>query len=211
MVEIDDAREPPKPIWSQEWNGSTLRVRDTPHRGAGHAIYPGFLRWQLTRAAIRAAVALAEAQVLQTKTDLGRILIRAPRDGTILQVNVREGEYVGTPPGQALMVLGAVNDNVHLRVDIDEHDIPRFVRGARAAASPRGHPEVSYPLKYERIEPFVVPKKSLTGDNIERVDTRVLQAVYALETRDRPVYVGQQMGVFIDAQASCRSTKYARP
>jgi multidrug resistance efflux pump len=155
--------------------------------------------WRFDKDIARAAVALAEAQVQQTRTDLDRVLVRAPRDGTILQVNVREGEYVGTPPGQALMVLGAVNDKVHLRADVDEHDIPRFVKGAAARASPRGHPEVAYPLRYERIEPFVVPKKSLTGDNTERVDTRVLQVIYALETRDRPVYVGQQMDVFIDA------------
>jgi multidrug resistance efflux pump len=155
--------------------------------------------WRFDKDIARAAVAQAEAQVLQTKTDLDRALVRAPRDGTILQVNVREGEYVGTPPGQALMVLGAVNDTVHLRVDIDEHDIPRFVRGAAAKASPRGHPEIAYPLRYERVEPFVVPKKSLTGDNVERVDTRVLQVIYALDTKDRPVYVGQQMDVFIDA------------
>jgi multidrug resistance efflux pump len=163
--------------------------------------------WGFDKEISRAAVALAEAQVLQTRTDLDRVLIRAPRDGTILQVNVREGEYVGTPPGQALMVLGAVNNKVHLRVDIDEHDIPRFAKGAPATASPRGHPEISYPLKYERIEPFVVPKKSLTGDNIERVDTRVLQAIYALETKNRPVYVGQQMDVFIEAGAPGQSVK----
>jgi hypothetical protein len=117
----------------------------------------------------------------------------------ILLVNVREGEYVGTPPRQALMVLGAINDKVHLRVDIGEHDIPRFIKGAAATASPRGHSQISYPLKYERFEPFVVPKKSLTGDNVERVDTRVLQVIYTLETKDRPVYVGQQMDVFINA------------
>jgi multidrug resistance efflux pump len=92
--------------------------------------------WWFDKDIARAAVALAEAQVLQTRTDLERALVRAPRDGTILQVNVREGEYVGTPPGQALMVLGAVNEKVHLRVDIDEHDIPRFVKGAAARASP---------------------------------------------------------------------------
>jgi HlyD family secretion protein len=155
--------------------------------------------WQFDKDIARAAVALAEAQVLQTKTDLDRVLVRAPRDGMILQVNVREGEYVGTPPGQALMVLGAINEKVHIRVDIDEHDIPRFIKGAPAKASPRGHPQIAYPLKFERVEPFVVPKKSLTGDNTERVDTRVLQVIFALETRNRPVFVGQQMDVFIDA------------
>jgi multidrug resistance efflux pump len=155
--------------------------------------------WRFDKDIARATVVQAEAQVLQTRTDLDRMLVRAPRDGVILQVNVREGEYVGTPPGQALMMLGAIDEKVHLRVDVDEHDIPRFVKGAAAWASPRGHPQIAYPLKYERFEPFVVPKKSLTGDNIERVDTRVLQVIYALETKARPVYVGQQMDVFIDA------------
>jgi multidrug resistance efflux pump len=155
--------------------------------------------WRFDKDIARAAMAQAEAQVILTKTDLDRVLVRAPRDGMILKVNVREGEYVGTAPGQALMVLGAINEKVHLRVDIDEHDIPRFIKGAAATASPRGHPQIFYPLKYQRFEPFVVPKKSLTGDNVERVDTRVLQVIYALETKDRPVYVGQQMDVFIDA------------
>jgi multidrug resistance efflux pump len=154
--------------------------------------------WKFDKDIARAQVALAEAQVLQTRTDLDRVLVRAPRDGVVLQVNVREGEYVGTPPGQALMLLGAVNDKVHVRVDIDEHDIPRFTRGARAVASPRGNAHITYPLRYERVETYVIPKKSLTGDNTERVDTRVLQVIYSMRTDGR-VYVGQQMDVFIDA------------
>jgi multidrug resistance efflux pump len=156
--------------------------------------------WKHDKDISRAQVALAEAQVLQTRTDLDRLLVRAPRDGVVLQVNVREGEYVGTPPGQALMLLGAVADKVHVRVDIDEHDIPRFVKGSPAVASPRGHAEISYPLRFERVETYVIPKKSLTGDNTERVDTRVLQVIYGMKNDGR-VYVGQQMDVFINAAA----------
>ena len=147
----------------------------------------------------QAAVDMAQAQADQTETDLKRVLATAPEDGFVLQVNVHRGEYVGTPPSQALIVLGAIDDKVHVRVDIDEHDIPRFKRGAPARASLRGTPEVSYPLEFVRVEPYVVPKKSLTGDNTERVDTRVLQVIYDLDVKDRPIYVGQQMDVFIDA------------
>jgi HlyD family secretion protein len=114
---------------------------------------------------------------------------------------VRPGEYVGAPPSQALMVLGATDKVVHVRVDIDEHDIPRFKAGAPAEASLRGAPEKKYPLTFVRVEPYVIPKKSLTGDNTERVDTRVLQVIYALDVTGKPVYVGQQMDVFIDVGA----------
>jgi HlyD family secretion protein len=50
-----------------------------------------------------------------------------------------------------------------------------------------------------RFEPCVVPKKSLTGDSTERVDTRVLQVIFSFTQGDLPIFVGQQMDVFIDA------------
>ena len=50
------------------------------------------------------------------------------------------------------------------------------------------------------METYVIPKKSLTGDNTERVDTRVLQVIYSM-VNDGRVYVGQQMDVFIDVGA----------
>ena len=54
----------------------------------------------------------------------------------------------------------------------------RSDRNAAAVATPRGSPTVVHSLAFVRVEPFVVPKKSLTGDNSERVDTRVLQVIY---------------------------------
>jgi multidrug efflux pump subunit AcrA (membrane-fusion protein) len=158
--------------------------------------------WKYDKEIAREAVKVAAAQVEQIKTDVDRVLVRAPMDGVVLQVNVRPGEYVGTPPGQALIVLGATDKKVHVRVDIDEHDIPRFKTGAPATASIRGNPQLKYPLSFVRIDPYVIPKKSLTGDNTERVDTRVLQVIYALDVTDRPIYVGQQLDVFIDVGAA---------
>jgi HlyD family secretion protein len=60
-------------------------------------------------------------------------------------------------------------------------------------------PRSEYQLRFVRVEPYVVPKKSLTGENTERVDTRVLQVIYAVENPDPPLYVGQQLDVFIQA------------
>ena len=162
--------------------------------------------WEPDKAIARAAVKLAEAQILQDKTDLDRAIVRAPVDGVVLQVNVRPGEFVGANPGQALVLLGAVTDCVNVRVDIDEHDIPRFKPGAPAVASLRGAPDKKYPLTFVRVEPYVIPKKSLTGDNTERVDTRVLQVLYSLKRTDKPIYVGQQLDVFIDVGAPAQDS-----
>jgi multidrug resistance efflux pump len=168
--------------------------------------------WTPDKAIAGANVALAKAQIEQTKTDLDRALVRAPVDGKVLQVNVRPGEYVGTPPSQALVVLGSVH-NLHVRVDIDEHDIPRayrcFKEGTPAFASPRGDPSQRVPLSFIRVEPYVMPKKSLTGDNTERVDTRVLQVIYRVD-RDNPgLFVGMQVDVFLSAEEKSVASQVA--
>ena len=85
-----------------------------------------------------------------------------------------------------------------VRVSFDESDINRFRPGARAVGRTRGSPQKTLPLTFVRIEPYVVPKKSLTGDNTERVDTRVMQAIYAIDQFDAAVQLGQQLDVFVD-------------
>jgi hypothetical protein len=51
------------------------------------------------------------------------------------------------------------------------------------------------------VEPYGIPKKSLTGDNTERVDPRMLQVIYRLQTGGSRIYVGQQMDVFVDCSS----------
>ncbi|MEX2316557.1 MAG: efflux RND transporter periplasmic adaptor subunit [Pirellulales bacterium] len=154
--------------------------------------------WKYDKEVAKAAVDRAAAEVAQTKKEIERLEVRALVDGEVLQVNVRPGEFVGAQPGQALVMLGNVKQ-LHVRVDIDEYDIPRFIASATARATLKGQPDVSFPLRFVRVEPFVVPKKSLTGDNTERVDTRVLQVIYAIDTEGKRLFVGQQVDVFIDA------------
>ncbi|MGC8643480.1 MAG: hypothetical protein ACP5XB_26790 [Isosphaeraceae bacterium] len=98
-----------------------------------------------------------------------------------------------------MIVLGEVN-RLHLRVDIDENDLYRFREGVPAWANIKGRREPRFNLEFVRVEPYVIPKKSLTGDNTERVDTRALQVLYALPVQSpAKVYVGQQMEVFLEA------------
>ena len=44
----------------------------------------------------------------------------------------------------------------------------------------------------------MIPKKSLTGDNTERVDTRVLQVIYQVDRDEPGLFVGMQVDVFLD-------------
>jgi multidrug resistance efflux pump len=126
--------------------------------------------WEFDKAVARQQADQAAAEVERIKTELARLEVRAPRKAEVLQVNVRPGEYAGAQPGQSLLMLGST-ESLHVRVDIDEQDIGRYRAGLDGVAMPRGFPDLKYQLRFKRIEPFVVPKRSLTGDNTERVDT----------------------------------------
>ena len=64
----------------------------------------------------------------------------------------------------------------------------------------KGRPHVRFNLKVVYVEPYVIPKQSLTGNNSERVDQRVLQVIYELpDERPLDVYIGEQMDVYVQA------------
>jgi HlyD family secretion protein len=139
------------------------------------------------------------AQVDRVRADLDRLTVTAAIKGEILQVKVRPGEYAAAGPlAQPLMLLGSV-DELHVRADVDERDAPRVKPGATVVASIRGDAASKFALRFVRVEPFVVPKRNLTNDAAERVDTRVMQVIYALD-KGAPVLPGQQMDVLIEVK-----------
>ena len=93
--------------------------------------------WEPDKRVAKSAVERVQSQINQAQTELDRLTVRALVDGEVLQVNVRPGEFVGATAGQALIVLGSVTQ-LHVRVDIDEYDIPRFIADAPARATLKG-------------------------------------------------------------------------
>jgi RND family efflux transporter MFP subunit len=147
-----------------------------------------------------AAVKVANSAVNAAQVYLDLHTVRAPNDGIVMTKNIRVGEFANTNTmSEPLLRLGNISP-MHIRVDIDENDAWRFKNGANAVAFVRGNPEIKVDLKFVRVEPYVRPKKSLTGDSAERVDTRVLQIIYAFDPKDKPIYIGQQMDAYIEVK-----------
>ena len=144
-------------------------------------------------------VVSAKAQIKETEVNLDRMTVCAPVDGKILQLKIRPGEFVPTGITQTPLILLGNVEPLNIRVDVDENDAWRVRADAPAIAFLRGNSEIRAILKFIRFEPYVVPKKSLTGDSIERVDTRVLQIIYSIEQPGMPIYAGQQMDVYIES------------
>jgi len=177
-----------------------LRSKDVMSEDDRQRKYYAMRSAETALATTKADLELAKAQLAQSRVNLALLTVRAPRDGEILRVDLRAGEYAAVPPtdlNNPSLLLGETRF-LQLRADVDEDSASRVRVGATAVAFIKGMRSDAIPLRFVRIEPYVTTKKSLTGDSTERVDTRVLQVIYQFDQSTVPVYVGQQMDVFID-------------
>ena len=150
------------------------------------------------------AVAVAEAKVADAdvgmlQTDLAQSEVKAPIDGTVLRVNARAGEFAAAGTlREGLVVMGQLTP-LHIRVDVDELDAWRFDPKGKAVAVLRGGKIVEFPIEYVRTVPVVIPKRTLTGENSERIDTRVMEMIYRFQQDNPQVLPGQLLDVYIDS------------
>jgi multidrug resistance efflux pump len=154
--------------------------------------------WQEDLRIARQEVAQAKAAVARVEADIDRLTVRAPIDGTILKLNARVGEYAVTGRSEEPLLLIGSPAPWHIRVDVNEEDAWRVRPEAPAKGRLRGDANHDFDLVFVRFEPYVIPKRALSGQPRERVDTRVLQVIYQITTPDPQLYVGQQVDVFIE-------------
>ena len=181
--------------------------RWTSIKDSGAVSASDLINYQMAAKEAQAKLNLARAQADQLKVMIDRLVVRSPIDATVLQVNVRVGEFVAAGM-KAPVVLGNI-DQLQIRCDVDEQLATRVREGLPAKGYLKGEStragatDRAIPLKFLRIEPFVIPKVSLTGASVERVDTRVLQVIYQFDRpADHNIFVGQQMDVYIDTSNS---------
>ncbi len=149
----------------------------------------------------RTRLAETRARIAVIRTELSRLTVTSPIAGRVFRVDVRPGEFAQAGPLASPLVVLGDDETLHVRVEIDQTDAHRVRPDAPAAGSLRGNAERRIPLAFVRFEPLVQPKRALTGDGTERVDTRVLEVIYALANEGSAPFVGQQMDVFIEAEA----------
>lgn len=148
---------------------------------------------------MQAAIEVAMAKVEQLKIEIKRRVVHAPIAGRVLQLSKRPGEYMDSARAAAPALLLGDDAMLHVRVDIDENEAWRVQSGAQAVGFMRGNPDQIIPLEYEYLEPYVIPKTALTGQSTERTDRRVLQVIYSFARGDLPIYIGQQLDIYIQA------------
>jgi HlyD family secretion protein len=159
----------------------------------------------------QAQLSAAQSRRASASTELARHTVYAPISGEVLDVEIRAGEFVsaGGQGGNAAtpyIQLGETQP-LYVRIDVDENEANRIADSAGAMVSPRGQADKRVPVTFVRIEPQIVPKRSLTNSASERVDVRVMQIIFMVPAGDTTFRVGQQVDAVISAKPEAEKAK----
>lgn len=141
----------------------------------------------------------AKADVKATEEEIQRTFIKSPIDGTVLQIKIHEGETPSSDPSKTVIILGNM-DELYLRVSIDQFNVSALNPNTPAVAFRQGDRSTEFPLEFIHVEPFMVPKRYLTNESNEKVDTQVLEILYRIAKKDSHLFIGEQMDVFINIE-----------
>ena len=106
-------------------------------------------------------------------------MIRAPRQGVIIQNSLRVGEYFQAGGAKPAMVLGN-HEQLQIRADIDEQNAAEMILGAKATAFPRNNTSLAIPLKFSYIEPYVIANRRKPRESRYKSVTSYLSSRAAL-------------------------------
>ena len=93
-------------------------------------------RKQATRAAANARVRVAEASLAESRARIGRLDVRSPAAGLVLERNVEPGQVVS--PGSGALFRVARGGEMELRAQLSESDLIQLAVGAPATVTPVG-------------------------------------------------------------------------
>jgi HlyD family secretion protein len=161
-------------------------------------------RWSLLREGTRAesrreavaAVEVARADVEDARTRLAQTELRAPRAATVLRRLVEPGEQVTTLPPTVVLKIADAQD-LRLRAEVDEADLGRVHVGQAGYATAEAYGARRFAGRVLRVEGELGRKRVRDDDPRARVDTRVLEVIFAFADAEG-VPLGLRMDLHLD-------------
>lgn len=146
---------------------------------------PTRLEASLTTA--RAEITLAEAAVERTR-------VRAPTNGSVLQVNARVGEMAGLSAEEPMLLFGDTS-RLRVRAEVEERDVNKIRNGQQAIVRSDAFPGVEFTGRIERTaQSLNAPRLGARGPR-RPTDNEVMEVLIDLDGRPQ-LLPGMRVDVF---------------
>jgi HlyD family secretion protein len=157
---------------------------------------------------LEAALTAARSDLSLAETALERTRIRAPSDGTTLQVNARVGETVTPSPEQTLVVIGDLS-MLRVRAEIEERDTAKVRVGQTVIIKSDAHPGKDFEGNVSTIAQALGPGKLAQRGPRRPNDVEVLEVVVDLAPGST-LLPGMRVDVFFKPDATVQNQAPAK-
>jgi len=146
---------------------------------------------------LEAALAAARAELSLAEATLERARIRAPSNGTILQIDARVGETAAPSPENTLVVLGDIT-KLRVRAEFEERDIGKLHVGQAAVVRSDAFPGKEFEGTVSSLARALGPSKLGQRGPRRPTDIDVLEVMIDL-TGQPPLLPRMRVDVFLKA------------
>jgi HlyD family secretion protein len=153
---------------------------------------------------LEAALAVARSELSAAELGVEHTRIRAPVDGTVLNVLAKEGEVAVPNPENTLLVLGDVS-GLKVRAEVEERDAAKIRVGQLVVVRADAFPDQDFEGRVSQIAKSLSSPRIATRGPRRPNDVEVLEAVADLDGLP-PLLTGMRVDVFFkhDATASTK-------
>ena len=153
---------------------------------------------------LESALAVARAELTGAELGVEHTRVRAPFDGTVLNVVGKEGEIATPSPENALLVLGDVTA-MKVRAEVEERDAAKIHVGQRVVVRADAYPDQDFEGRVSSVAQSLSQPNIVSRGPRRPNDVEVLEAVVDLDGLP-PLLTGMRVDVFFkhDATASTK-------
>ena len=128
-------------------------------------------------------VALARARLEEARAVYEKTFVRAPLSAVILRRHRKPGESVSTQFDSPIVTL-ADRSQLRVRVDVDEADVGKVAVGQRVYVTADAFGATKFWGRVVRVGQVLGKKNVRTDEPVEKVDTKILEALVQLDGLD---------------------------
>ncbi len=145
---------------------------------------------------------VARSELSASRAALDKLTIRAPIDGTVLQVNARPGELISPSATTPLVLLGDIS-GLRVRAELDERDLEKIKSGQPVLVRPTALRGREVPGKVSFIAPLVEAGRYSALGQRNMTDVDVVEVLIEL-SEPGPLVVGMKVDVYFRQDAASR-------
>jgi HlyD family secretion protein len=149
---------------------------------------------------VESALLVARTDLSQVENAIERTRVRAPVDGTVLNVWARIGELAAPSNDAALVLFGDIS-SLRVRAEVEERDVTKVRVGQRVVVRADGFPDKDFEGVVTQIAPALGSPRITTRGPRRPNDVEVLEVLIALDGTP-PLLTGMRVDAFFRHEAS---------